>query len=124
MISTYSRSMTSDPLMTSSILGGSLNLGPASAAALSSSPPKKYMGGGGIDVRGIDVQGLDARGVLDARSARSAALDASNAPRGSDEWSDATWLNNLRISAGMDPIPMPSSNSVASKVGCFKKNTV
>ena len=116
MISTYSRSMTSDPLMTSSILGGSLSLGPASAAALSSSPPKKYMGGGGVDVRG-----LDTRGVLDARSA---ALDASNAPRGSDEWSDATWLNNLRISAGMDPIPMPSSNSVASKVGCFKKNTV
>ena len=88
-------------------------MGPASAAALSSSPPKKYMGGGGVDVRG-----LDTRGVLDARSA---ALDASNAPRGSDEWSDATWLNNLRISAGMDPIPMPSSNSVASKVGCFKK---
>ena len=114
MISTYSRSMTSDPLMTSSILGGSLSLGPASVAALSSSPPKKYMGGGGVDVRG----GLDTRGVLDARSA---ALDASNAPRGSDEWSDATWLNNLRISAGMDPIPMPSSNSVASKVGCFKK---
>lgn len=108
MISTYSRSMTSDPLMTSSILGGSLSLGPASTAALSSSPPKKYMGGGGVDVRG----GLDTRGVLDARSA---ALDASNAPRGSDEWSDATWLNNLRISAGMDPIPMPSSNSVASK---------
>ena len=89
-------------------------MGPASTAALSSSPPKKYMGGGGVDVRG----GLDTRGVLDARSA---ALDASNAPRGSDEWSDATWLNNLRISAGMDPIPMPSSNSVASKVGCFKK---
>ena len=88
-------------------------MGPASVAALSSSPPKKYMGGGGVDVRG-----LDTRGVLDARSA---ALDASNAPRGSDEWSDATWLNNLRISAGMDPIPMPSSNSVASKVGCFKK---
>merc|ERR1740122_800972 len=108
MISTYSRSMTSNPLMTSSILGGSLSLGPASTAALGSSPPKKYMGGGGVDVRG----GLDTRGVLDARSA---ALDASNAPRGSDEWSDATWLNNLRISAGMDPIPMPSSNSVASK---------
>ena len=89
-------------------------MGPASTAALGSSPPKKYMGGGGVDVRG----GLDTRGVLDARSA---ALDASNAPRGSDEWSDATWLNNLRISAGMDPIPMPSSNSVASKVGCFKK---
>ena len=96
-------------------------MGPASVAALSSSPPKKYMGGGGVDVRGLDTRGLDTRGVLDARSA---ALDASNAPRGSDEWSDATWLNNLRISAGMDPIPMPSSNSVASKVGCFKKNTV
>ena len=93
-------------------------MGPASVAALSSSPPKKYMGGGGVDARGLDARGLDTRGVLDARSA---ALDASNAPRGSDEWSDATWLNNLRISAGMDPIPMPSSNSVASKVGCFKK---
>ena len=92
-------------------------MGPASTAALSSSPPKKYMGSGGVDVRG----GLDTRGVLDARSA---ALDASNAPRGSDEWSDATWLNNLRISAGMDPIPMPSSNSVASKVGCFKKKKI
>ena len=116
MISTYSRSMTSDPLMTSSILGGCLG-GPAShslggpaslrepaslggpnsvrdtasaMAALSSSPPKNYGIGSGL--------------------------------RGSDEWSDATWLNNLRISAGMDPIPMPSSTSVqASKVGCFKK---
>ena len=98
-------------------------MGPASVAALSSSPPKKYMGGGNVDVRGLDTRGvLDARSI-DTRSidARSAALDASNAPRGSDEWSDATWLNNLRISAGMDPIPMPSSNSVASKVGCFKK---
>jgi len=110
MISTYSRSMTSDPLMTSSILGGCLG-GPAShslggpaslrepaslggpnsvrdtasaMAALSSSPPKNYGIGSGL--------------------------------RGSDEWSDATWLNNLRISAGMDPIPMPSSTSVqASK---------
>ena len=32
----------------------------------------------------------------------------------SDEWSDATWLNDLRISAGMDPIPMPAT-SLASK---------
>ena len=92
MISTYSRSMTSDPLMTSSILGGCLGGpaplgGPASALEkLSSSPPKKYGVGSG----------------------------------GSDEWSDATWLNNLRISAGMEPIPMPNSTSVASKVGCFK----
>ena len=32
----------------------------------------------------------------------------------SDEWTDATWLNDLRISAGMDPIPMPAT-SMASK---------
>ena len=32
----------------------------------------------------------------------------------SEEWSDATWLNDLRISAGMDPIPMPTT-SMASK---------
>ena len=27
-----------------------------------------------------------------------------------DSWSETNWLNNLRVSAGMDPIPMPSSN--------------
>ena len=94
MISTYSRSMTSDPLMSSSIIGGGLSCGPASAAshaaALSSSPPKKYgpMGGG------------------------CGPVAAAFGLGGSDEWSDATWLNNLRISAGMEPIPMPSSTSV------------
>ena len=104
MISTYSRSMTSDPLMSSSIIGGGLSSA-SHAAALSSSPPKKYgpLGGGGGG--GVGPGGLAAAVGLG----------------GSDEWSDATWLNNLRISAGMDPIPMPSSNSVASKVGCFKK---
>lgn len=68
-ISTYSRSLTSDPLMTSSIISSGLG-GSSSTAGI-----KKY---------------------------------------GSDEWSETTWLNNLRISAGMDPIPMPAVSSNAT----------
>ena len=84
MISTYSRSMTSDPLMTSSIVGG---IGSASAAGMASA--------GGLG---------------------GPSLASSSKKYGSDEWSEATWLNSLRISAGMEPIPMPSSNSAAPKL--------
>lgn len=77
MISTYSRSLTSDPLMTSSVLGSSsTNTAVVGASLGASSTSKKY---------------------------------------GSDEWSEATWLNNLRISAGMEPIPMPTSSASNSK---------
>ena len=45
-------------------------------------------------------------------AAAAAVIQASkNNKFGSDEsWNETNWLNNLRMSAGMEPIPMPSSN--------------
>ena len=48
-------------------------------------------------------------------AAAAAAIQASNErlknnKYGSDEFNETNWLNNLRVSAGMEPIPMPSSN--------------
>lgn len=62
------------------------------------------------------VLGSSTTNTVGGGSGSSAALGASTSKKyGSDEWSEATWLNNLRISAGMEPIPMPTSSASNSK---------
>jgi hypothetical protein len=95
MISTYSRSLTSDPLMTSSVSSKKYNTISSTSDVLG----QKY----NTISSTSDVLGLNSR--LDSRlDSRLEAVGAS-----SNDFSEATWLNDLRISAGMDPIPIPTS---------------
>ena len=59
------------------------------------------------------LTGIRESGISNSSAAAAAAViqASKNNKFGSDEsWNETNWLNNLRVSAGMEPIPMPSSN--------------
>ena len=54
-------------------------------------------------------------GLAEKADPTALAISAAMKKYGSDESfnSDTNWLNNLRVSAGMEPIPIPTSNSAS-----------
>ena len=56
-----------------------------------------------------------AAGLAGQADPTALAISAAMKKYGSDESfnSDTNWLNNLRVSAGMEPIPIPASNSAS-----------
>ena len=68
----------------------------------------------GVGTGGPSV--MAAAGLVAAGQADPSALAISAAMKkyGSDEsFTETNWLNNLRVSAGMEPIPVPASNSAS-----------
>ena len=68
----------------------------------------------GVGAGGPSV--MAAAGLVAAGQADPSALAISAAMKkyGSDEsFTETNWLNNLRVSAGMEPIPVPASNSAS-----------
>ena len=68
----------------------------------------------GVGASGHSV--MAAAGLVAAGQADPSALAISAAMKkyGSDEsFTETNWLNNLRVSAGMEPIPVPASNSAS-----------